>query len=134
MSTEAVFGPGFSGLSERERIARCAKELESVVVSQLFATMRKTVPDGGFLEKSPAEDIFRTMLDGELSRVVADRSPFGLADAIARELSRSVPEAGEAAAPSAATAPAAANPAAANPPAAKPPAPAPVVPARSWRA
>lgn len=122
MSADAVFGAGFSGLSERERLARCAKELESVVVSQLFATMRKTVPDGGFLEKSAAEDIFRTMLDGELSRVVADRSPFGLADAIARELSRSLPGAEEAAPPADAAAPADAPPA--GPP----------VPGRSWRA
>ncbi len=118
MSADAVFGAGFSGLSERERLARCAKELESVVVSQLFATMRKTVPDGGFLEKSAAEDIFRTMLDGELSRVVADRSPFGLADAIARELSRSLPGTEDVAPPADGAAPPAGPP----------------VPGRSWRA
>ncbi len=131
MSADAVFGAGFSGLTERERLARCAKELESVVVSQLFATMRKTVPDGGFLDKSPAEDIFRTMLDGELSRVVADRSPFGLADAITRELSRSVPEADPPVAPPAAAAPR--PPGAPGPSGPTGPTGA-ADPARSWRA
>ena len=85
-STDALLGLGFRGLPERERLARAAKELEAVVVSQLFETMRKTVPDGGLIERSAAEDVFRTMLDGELARVVADRSPFGLAQKIVEEM------------------------------------------------
>ena len=92
MSTDAIFGPGFSGLSDRARLDRAAKELEAVVVQQLFETMRKTVPEGGLLEKSAADDVFRSMLDGELSRVVADKSPFGLAEAISKELAGKLPE------------------------------------------
>ena len=90
MSADAIFGAGFAGLSDRARLDRTAKELEAVVVQQLFETMRKTVPEGGLLETSAADDVFRSMLDGELSRVVADKSPFGLAEAVSRELASRV--------------------------------------------
>jgi flagellar protein FlgJ len=88
VTTDAIFGPGFAALPERERLARAARELEAVVVAQLLASMRRTVPEGGLFERSPAEDVFQSMLDGEMARKVADRSPFGLADAVARQLSR----------------------------------------------
>jgi flagellar protein FlgJ len=86
--TDAIFGPGFAGLSEQKRLEQTAKELEAVVVSQVFSAMRKTVPDSGLFEKSPAEDIFRSMLDDQLARVVADKSPFGLAKAVTKELAQ----------------------------------------------
>jgi len=94
--TGSVFGPGFQGLDGPARLARAAKELEAVVVAQLFATMRRTVPEGGLLEGSAGDDVFRAMLDGELARVVADKSPFGLADAVTRELGERPPAAGAA--------------------------------------
>jgi flagellar protein FlgJ len=88
--TDPIFGPGFQGLSEQKRLEKTAKELEAVVVSQVFAAMRKTVPDSGLFEKSEADDIFRTMLDDQLARVVADQGPFGLAKSVTKELSAKV--------------------------------------------
>ena len=88
--TDPIFGPGFQGLSQQKRLEKTAKELEAVVVSQVFAAMRKTVPDSGLFEKSEADDIFRTMLDDQLARVVADQGPFGLAKSVTKELSAKV--------------------------------------------
>jgi len=79
---DAVEGPGFAALPERERLTRTARELEAVVITQLLDTMRASVPEGGLFEKSAADDIFRSMFDSELARKVAEKSPFGLADAI----------------------------------------------------
>ncbi|GJM44470.1 MAG: hypothetical protein DHS20C21_13120 [Gemmatimonadota bacterium] len=85
-----IFGAGFDGLSEQGRLRKTAQELESVVLTQLMAAMRNTVPEGGLFEKSAADDIFRSMLDGELARVTAEKSPFGLAEAIVDRFEKSV--------------------------------------------
>lgn len=79
---DPIQGPGFAALPERERLVRTAQELEAVVITQLMESMRGSVPESGLFEKSAADDIFRSMLDGELARTVAEKSPFGLADAI----------------------------------------------------
>ena len=79
---DGVLGAGFSGMNERGKLQRTAQELEAVVVTQLLESMRNSVPEGGLFEKSAADDVFRSMLDGELARVVAKKSPFGLAEAI----------------------------------------------------
>jgi len=83
---DGVLGPGFSGMNERAKLQRTAQELEAVVVTQLLESMRNSVPDGGLFEKSAADDVFRSMFDGELARTVAKKSPFGLADAIVERL------------------------------------------------
>lgn len=125
---DAIFDAGFRGMSRQAQVDKCAKELEAVVISQLFQTMRNTVPDGGLIGKSAADDIFRSMLDGELSRAVADRSPFGLAKALSKELAPALVDAARNAA-----APASSGAAPAAPAAAPDPAPASRTP-RSWRA
>ncbi|HMB70812.1 MAG TPA: rod-binding protein, partial [bacterium] len=79
---DGTFGVGFQGLSESRRLRKTAEELEAVVLAQLLSTMRNTVPEGGLFEKSAADDIFRSMFDQELARVMAEKSPFGLADEI----------------------------------------------------
>jgi peptidoglycan hydrolase FlgJ len=94
---DGVLGPGFSGMNERGKLQRTAQELEAVVVTQLLQSMRDSVPEGGLFEKSAADDVFRSMLDGELARVVAKKSPFGLADAIMDRLGKGLQEADAAA-------------------------------------
>jgi len=97
VSVQQIFGAGFAGLTEKEQIRRAATELEAVVLTQLLSSMRKTVPEGTLLEESPSNEIFRSLLDAELARETAKRSPFGLADAIVRELenAKSIKTAGE---------------------------------------
>ncbi len=90
MTTNEIFGAGFAGLTESGRLERAAKELESVVLTQLLSTMRDTVPEGGLLEKSASEDLFRSLLDGEIARSAAEKSPFGLAKAIVTEFEKRI--------------------------------------------
>jgi Rod binding domain-containing protein len=95
---EGLFGPGFGALGERERLERTAQELEAVVLTQLLETMRKSVPETDVFGKAPGHDVFRALLDGEIARKTAERSPFGLADAIVDrlgEFTESVKEGGE---------------------------------------
>jgi Rod binding domain-containing protein len=98
VSIREIFGAGFSGLSERERVQRAARELESVVVANLLSAMRKTVPSGGLFEESASDEIFRSMLDTELSRACAEKSPFGLADAVMKSMEKKLESSGDGAA------------------------------------
>jgi Rod binding domain-containing protein len=57
--------------------------------------MRDTVPEGGLFGKSLADDVFRSMLDERIARAAAEKSPFGLADAVVRSLKAGVKPAGD---------------------------------------
>jgi flagellar protein FlgJ len=85
VTAREVFGAGFDGLPRREQLRAAARELEAVVVAQVFGAMRKSVPESGLFGDSVANDLFRTMLDAELARHAARKSPFGLADSLVRE-------------------------------------------------
>lgn len=81
-----VLGAGFAGLPEKVKLEKAAHELEAVVLTQLLAAMRETVPKGGLFEESASQDLFQSMLDEELARSSAAKSPFGLADAVMKQL------------------------------------------------
>jgi flagellar protein FlgJ len=75
----------------RERLQQQAEELESVFYAQLFQAMRQTVPaEGGLMEASPGEQMFTGMLDEQVARFAAQQSESGLAEAMTRQLSRSL--------------------------------------------
>ena len=53
---------------------------------QMYKQMRKTVPEGGLFEKSPAREIFEDMLDEEIINNAKERG-IGIADILYRQLS-----------------------------------------------
>jgi Rod binding domain-containing protein len=89
-------GPAVAGAAREPHAAlrRLAHELEGVFLAQLFAAMRASVPDGGLVNGSAGEDLFRSMLDERLAAVAADRFPRGIGEALYRQLSRGLPPAG----------------------------------------
>ena len=44
----------------------------------MFKAMRKSVPDGGLIEKNMTEDIFREMMDMEIARSASGGEGTGL--------------------------------------------------------
>jgi len=52
------------------RLKQTASQLEGLFVQRLFAAMRDTVPDGGFMDKSNAEDTFTSLFDEKISEQV----------------------------------------------------------------
>jgi Rod binding domain-containing protein len=88
-----AIGPtgGATPPSPQERLQRQAEELESVFYAQLFQAMRQTVPaEGGLMEPSPGEQLFTGMLDEQVARFAAQQSGSGLAEAMTRQLGRSL--------------------------------------------
>lgn len=47
------------------------KDFESMFIHMMLKEMRKTIPDGGFVEKSTATKIFEDMFDEEISKEVS---------------------------------------------------------------
>jgi peptidoglycan hydrolase FlgJ len=66
------------------------RELESVFVYMLLKEMRKTVPETKFLHGGKGEEIFRDMLDEEMSRKMsaAPSEGIGIAKMLYEQLSR----------------------------------------------
>lgn len=75
--------------STRQALRTAAQEFEGVFMNQLVSAMRKTVGDGGLIQKSQGEKMFEGMLDEQWARGLAGRhGPGGLSEMIYRQLSR----------------------------------------------
>ncbi len=63
-------------------LREAAKEFEAYFVSKMLQDMRKTVIDGGLVEKSDARKNFEAMLDDEYAKMIAGEEGIGLSKAI----------------------------------------------------
>lgn len=54
-----------------EELMDVCKDFEGIFIHMMLKEMRKTVPDGGFMEKSTATKIFEDMFDEEISKEVS---------------------------------------------------------------
>ncbi|MBD3419440.1 MAG: transglycosylase SLT domain-containing protein [Chitinivibrionales bacterium] len=71
-----------------------AQEFESLFISMVMRSMRKTVPNSSLVPRSLGEKIYTDMLDTEYSGMISRHESLGLADLIQNELEqhRSTPE------------------------------------------
>lgn len=72
--------------SQKSKVMKVAKEFESIFTSMMMKSMRKTVFDGGLLQKSIGEKIYTDMLDGEYAKIVSNNASLGLAEQIVKQL------------------------------------------------
>jgi soluble lytic murein transglycosylase-like protein len=63
-----------------------AEEFESLFVSMLLRSMRRTVGDEGFPPQSLGEKMYTEMLDDQYAGTIASNAGLGLADLIVKEL------------------------------------------------
>ena len=85
-----------AGASDQARLRKAAHDLEAVFVNELFKAMRATVPQGGFLAQDPGQELFTGVLDQRIAEVYGERARGGLGEALYRQLSRRLPDAGPA--------------------------------------
>ncbi len=86
--TGATGTPATATEAQRAKLRALSHQFEGVFLDQLFKAMRQTVPQGGFLAKSPGEEMFTSMLDERVADVAAQRMERGLGEALYRQLSR----------------------------------------------
>lgn len=71
-----------------EKLKKACQEFESVFLNMMLSTMRKTIPDGGLIEKSQATETFESMLDEEYSKSLSKSGGIGLADVLVKQLKK----------------------------------------------
>lgn len=77
-----------SGMDDKEkaRLKSVCKDMEAVYLNIMLKQMRATVPKSGLLGSSSQEEIFRSLLDSELTKEMAKGSGIGLGDMLYRQL------------------------------------------------
>lgn len=57
-----------------------AQQVEAVFLTQLLKAMRRTVPENGFLPRSPARDVYEGMFDRAVAEAIGRGDPLGLVE------------------------------------------------------
>ena len=88
--------------TDEQKLRGTAQQLQSVFVEQLFKAMRDTVPGDGLMSGGQGEEMFRGMLDTHIAELVPAQwdGTHSLGETIVRQLSRALPAAPAAPAPS----------------------------------
>lgn len=71
-----------------QRSDRAYKSFEAMFLQEMLKEMRKTIPDDGFFQKSPAMRQYEEMMDGVMAQSMADSSQLGIAKQLAAEAKR----------------------------------------------
>ena len=74
--------------AEDARLKKTALQLEGLFVQRMFAAMRDSVPEGGIVPQSSAQETFTQMLDEKMSEAVPQQmsGAHSLADALYHQL------------------------------------------------
>lgn len=84
LSVSPSIAPAAPGSAqEKARLRKAATEMEGIWIHQM---LRESQPKGGMLGRSFAAQTFQDMLGEALSQSMAQRSTFGLADVLVRQL------------------------------------------------
>ncbi|MDO4753545.1 MAG: rod-binding protein [Bacillota bacterium] len=67
---------------DEEGLREAAREFESYFIGVMLKQMRKTVVEGGLIEKSESRKQFESMLDDEYAKMLAKDEGIGLGEAI----------------------------------------------------
>lgn len=73
-----------------KRLRETCQEFESVFLNMMLQTMRKTIPDGGLIEKTQATETFESMLDDEYAKSLSKSGGIGLADVLYKQMKKDV--------------------------------------------
>ncbi len=63
-----------------------ARGVEQMFIGQMVDSMRKTVPENEYVEKSQAERIYENLLDSEYSKTMSESGNFGIAELVLAEM------------------------------------------------
>jgi Rod binding domain-containing protein len=79
-------GSASEGDREQQALRNACAELESLFIFHLLKEMRATVPQEGLLHGGPGEEIFTSLMDGEMARAMAIQRGVGLARMLEAQL------------------------------------------------
>lgn len=74
-------------LENSENLKKASKDFESLIISEMMKVFRESVPKDGLTSGGFGEEIFTSMLDGELSKKISERGSFGVSNIVEKQLS-----------------------------------------------
>jgi flagellar protein FlgJ len=73
---------------DKQKLKETAQQFEGIFIKQLLDAMDKTIDRSGMLSGGHAEEMFRGMMNDEVSKKMAERNGLGLAQSIYRQVSQ----------------------------------------------
>jgi len=77
-----------SGAGDSESLRKACQDFESVFITYLLKSMRKTVPKTEFTGGGPNKDMYLSMMDEEIAKAVARGPGIGLAASIYQQFNQ----------------------------------------------
>ena len=86
-SLERLRNPSsFGNTNSEKKIEKVSRDFESIFLHKLLNSMRKTVPKSGLLD-SFATDMYKSMMDEEISKEMSKNKGMGMGEMIYNDLS-----------------------------------------------
>lgn len=70
-----------------KRLKQTCSDFESLLVSQMLANMRQTIPENSLFGSSDADDIFQDMMDQQIAQNIAESGSIGIGKLIYKQVS-----------------------------------------------
>jgi flagellar protein FlgJ len=86
--SQAVQGPKRGAeVSNNDKLRQACRDFESILTQQMMQQMRQTVPENSLFSGGRAEEIYTSMMDGEMAKTFAQGRGLGLSEVMYRQLS-----------------------------------------------
>ena len=70
----------------RQQIRDLSQRFEGLLLSQMFSSMRETVPQGGLVDRGFAQQTYQDMMDKQVASLSAEHQGLGMGEALYRHL------------------------------------------------
>mgnify|MGYP001619888151 CR=1 FL=1 len=74
--------------ADEKKLKKLTADFESVFLYYVLKTMRDTVPKSGFIDGKNGEEIYRSMMDQEVAKSMADKRESGISDMLFKQLTQ----------------------------------------------
>ncbi|MBI3584558.1 MAG: rod-binding protein [Nitrospinae bacterium] len=74
--------------ADEKKLKKLTADFESVFLYYVLKTMRDTVPKSGFIDGKNGEEIYRSMIDQEVAKSMADKRESGISDMLFKQLKK----------------------------------------------
>jgi len=92
LHSQASAGSTASTEQKLRRLRKASQEFEAIFIRQMLHAMRKTIPNGGLLERGLQMEVYESMFDEKVAEKIARRNQLGLAELIFRQLAGKLKE------------------------------------------
>jgi len=76
--------------NEHAKLEKACREFESLFLNYLLQNMRRTIPKSNFFSGGFGKDIYTSLMDQELARVLSERKEIGIAKILIKQLEKNI--------------------------------------------